>query len=116
MPSTHCTERSKAMYESMLSSPGSLFSELDRLQRDFDDPFSLGLSGQPAGIRSAMPGSFPAVNVRHTPTSVEVYAFAPGIDASKVDVTLDRGVLRISGERASGIPIDDPKVQVYTRE
>ena len=28
------------MYESMLSFPGSLFSELDRLQRDFDDLFT----------------------------------------------------------------------------
>jgi HSP20 family protein len=47
---------------------------------------------------------------------VEIYAFAPGLDASKVEVTLDRGVLRISGERASGIPDNDAKVHVYTRE
>ena len=31
-------------------------------------------------------------------------------------VLLDRGVLRISGERASGIPLGDAKVHVYTRE
>ena len=47
---------------------------------------------------------------------MEIYAFAPGLDASKVEVTLDRGVLRISGERASGIPTDDAEVHVYTRE
>ena len=102
------------MYESMLSFPGSLFSELDRLQRDFDDLFGLGLPGQPAGIRSAMPGSFPAVNVGHTPTSVEVYAFAPGIDASKVDVTLDHGVLVLAGERAA--PSADDKTTTYRSE
>jgi HSP20 family protein len=47
---------------------------------------------------------------------VEIYAFAPGLDASKIDVTLDRGVLRISGERRSAIPDADGKVHVYTRE
>ncbi len=31
-------------------------------------------------------------------------------------MTLDRGILRIAGERASGIPAGDAKVQVYTRE
>ncbi|HEX3140933.1 MAG TPA: Hsp20/alpha crystallin family protein, partial [Rhizobacter sp.] len=45
-----------------------------------------------------------------------IYAFAPGLDASKIEVTLDRGVLRISGERASAIPTDSSAVQVYTRE
>jgi HSP20 family protein len=48
---------------------------------------------------------------------VEVYAFAPGLDASKVEVTLDRGVLRISGERASVMPnAERGKVNVYARE
>jgi HSP20 family protein len=100
------------MYESMLSFPSSLFSELDRLQRDFDDLF--GLSGQPASIRSAMPGSFPAINVGHTATSVEVYAFAPGIDASQVDVTLDHGVLVLAGERKA--PEVDDKSSTYRSE
>ena len=45
---------------------------------------------------------------------MEIYAFLPGLDVSKIEVTLDRGVLRISGERASGIPTDSSKVHVYT--
>ena len=100
------------MYASMLSFPGSLFNEWDRLQRDFDELF--GLAGQPASIRSAMPGSFPAINVGHTPTSVEVYAFAPGIDPSKVEVTLDHGVLVLAGERAA--PEIDDKATTYRSE
>ncbi|HJV95503.1 MAG TPA: Hsp20/alpha crystallin family protein, partial [Albitalea sp.] len=100
------------MYASMLSFPGSLFSELDRLQRDFDDLF--GLATQPASIRSAMPGSYPAINVGHTPTSVEVYAFAPGINASKVEVTLDHGVLVLAGERKA--PEVDEKTTTYRSE
>ena len=102
------------MYESILNHPNSLFGQFDRLRRELDDVF--GVSGLPSSIRSVAAGTVPAVNVGHTPTSVEIYAFAPGLDASKIDVTLDRGVLRISGERASGIPTDRAKVQVYTRE
>lgn len=100
------------MYASMLSFPSSLFSELDRLQRDFDDLF--GLAAQPAAIRSAMPGSYPAINVGHTPGSVEVYAFAPGIDASGVEVTLDHGVLVLAGERKA--PEVDGKTTAYRSE
>ena len=102
------------MYASLLNHPNSLFGQFERLRRELDDVF--GVSGLPSSIRSVTPGSVPAVNVGRTPTSMEVYAFAPGLDASKIDVTLDRGVLRIAGERASGIPADDTKVQVYTRE
>ena len=50
----------------------------------------------------ALGGTLPTINVGRTPTSVEVYAFAPGLDASKIDVSLDRGVLRIAGARAVG--------------
>lgn len=102
------------MYESILNHPYSLFGQFERLRRELDDVF--GVSGLSNGIRSVAPGSFPAINVGRTASSVEVYAFAPGLDASKIDVTLDRGVLRISGERQSGIPSDDPKLNVYTHE
>jgi HSP20 family protein len=102
------------MYEAILNHPNNLFGQFERLRRELDDVF--GVSGLPSSIRSVAPGTAPAVNVGRTPTSVEIYAFAPGMDASKIDVTLDRGVLRISGERASSIPSDRSKVNVYTRE
>jgi HSP20 family protein len=102
------------MYESMLNYPNSLFEQFERLRREVDDIF--GVSGLPSSIRSVAAGTLPAVNVGRTANSVEVYAFAPGLDASKTEVTLDRGVLRISGERASSIPQSEPKVQVYARE
>ena len=102
------------MYASLLNQPNSLFGQFERLRRELDDTF--GVSGLPSSIRSVTPGTLPAINVGRTPNSVEVYAFAPGLDASKIDVSLDRGVLRIAGERASGIPEDDPKLHVYARE
>jgi HSP20 family protein len=102
------------MYESLLNYPGSLFDQFDRLRRELDDTF--GVPGLPSSIRAVAPGTWPAVNVGRTPNSVEIYAFAPGLEAAKIEVTLDRGVLRIAGERAPGIPQDKPKVHVYTRE
>lgn len=102
------------MYESMWSPSNSLFSQFDRLRRELDDVF--GVSGPPSSIRSVAPGTWPAVNLGRTASSVEIYAFAPGLDAAKIEVTLDRGVLRISGERTVAAPKQDAKANYYTRE
>jgi HSP20 family protein len=113
-----CTE-DFAMYESVFSSfPGGLFSEFDRLRRELDDVF--GVAGLPGSIRSVAPGAFPAINVGNTPTSVEIYAFAPGLDPSKIEVQIDRGVLTLSGERVSPLPsaqeARDKRLTVYSQE
>lgn len=102
------------MYESMLNQPTSLFGQFERLRREFDDLF--GASALPNAIRSVAAGTWPAVNVGRIAASVEIYAFAPGLDASKIEVTLDRGVLRIAGERAPGIPERSDTINIYTRE
>jgi HSP20 family protein len=103
------------MYESLLSFPGSLFGDFDRLRRELDDVF-----GRPSSIRSAAPGAFPAINIGQTPSSVEVWAFAPGIDASKLEITIDRGVLTLAGERVSSLPDEqqarERKLSVYSQE
>lgn len=101
------------MYPS-IQQPFPLFHRFEQLRRELDDVF--GVSGLPAGIRSVPPGTVPAINIGRTRTSVEVYAFVPGLDAAKIDVTFDRGVLRISGERTSDLPNSDPQVKVYARE
>jgi HSP20 family protein len=100
------------MYSSLWTFPSSFFSDFDRLQREFDEHF--GAFGAPSSIRSVAPGTFPAINVGNTPTSVEIYAFAPGVDASKLDVTVDRGVLSISGERPASA--DQDGTRTYSRE
>ena len=100
------------MYSSLWTLPSSFFSDFDRLHREFDEHF--GAIGAPSSIRSTAPGTFPAINVGNTPTSVEIYAFAPGLDAAKLDVTVDRGVLSISGERAVTAQADGARS--YTRE
>jgi len=112
-PGIATLDKEKPMFESMLSYPGSLFSEIDRLQRDFDEWFGRGM---PSSIRSVAPGTFPPINIGNTPSSVELYAFAPGIDPSKIDLTIDRGVLTLSGERQATRPADDQRVNVYSNE
>jgi HSP20 family protein len=100
---------------SMLNFPG-LSGDFERLRRELDDWFDA--AGAPSSIRSVAPGSFPAINIGNTPTSVEVYAFAPGIDPAKVEVVIDRGVLTLAGERVSALPEGngERRVSVYSRE
>lgn len=97
------------MYESLIGFPSNLFGELERLQRHVDDTFGL-VSGRAASIRSVAPGTFPPLNIGTTPRSVEIYAFAPGVDPGKLEITLDRGVLMLSGERAPAESSDTQRV------
>ena len=82
------------MYRTYTSS--DLFSELSRLQRQFQR-----LSSPASNIRGYGRSDFPAINIGGTPESVEIDAFAPGLDPSSIDVTIERGVLTLSGERQS---------------
>jgi HSP20 family protein len=91
--------------------PRDLFTELDRLQRDMQGAFEYSPS-----IRGLGRGGYPAVNVGGSPAAVEIYAFAPGIDPASVDITLDRGVLTISGERKAALPASDEKVTLHGNE
>ncbi len=105
------------MYASLLNFPGAFFGDFERLRRELDDVFDTG--GLPASIRSVAPGAFPAINVGKTSQSLEVYAFAPGIDPAQVEVTVDRGVLTIAGERPSDLPEQakgGDKPSVFSRE
>ena len=85
------------MYRSLF--PRDMFAEMDRLQREMQQAFDLSPS-----IRGFGRGGFPALNVGTTPQAIHIYAFAPGIDPSKLEINLDRGLLTIAGERASSLP------------
>lgn len=74
--------------------PRDLFAELNRLQREMQQADEYSPS-----IRGSGRGGFPALNVGGTPQSIEIYAFAPGIDPASIDVQLEKGVLTIAGER-----------------
>jgi HSP20 family protein len=82
--------------------PRDIFAEFDRLQRELQQAFD----SEPS-IRGIRRGSYPALNVGGTPQSMELYAFAPGLEPSSIEVNLERGVLTISGERRPEIPADE---------
>lgn len=88
-----------------------VFAELDRLQRDVQEAFDLSPS-----IRGIGRGGFPALNVGGTPQSVEIYAFAPGLDPASIEVTLDRELLTIAGERPTDLPFEDDQSAVHINE
>jgi HSP20 family protein len=97
------------MYRSLFSR--DLFAEMDRLQREMQQALD-----QSPTIRGYARGGYPALNVGGTPTSVEIYAFAPGLDPAAVDVNLDRGVLTLAGERKQDLPQSDEKTTLHANE
>ncbi len=98
------------MYRSLFARDA--FAELDRLQREVSSLFDLSPS-----IRGLARGGYPALNVGSTPQSVEIYAFAPGLDPANIEVNLDRGVLTLAGERAASAPTaSDAKTTVHLSE
>ena len=90
----------------------SLLDQFWRLQQELEPLNSDGLSSA-GGIRSAPRGTFPAINIVRTPEDVRVYLFAPGLDPKKLDVSIQQGLLSISGERQIAI---DEKATYYRQE
>lgn len=102
------------MYESLFSFPGGLLAEFERLQQELQQEFAN--LGRPGSIRALASGAFPAINVGSTPTSIEVYAFAPGLDPATLDLQIDQGLLSISGERKASQLEDNGTLSVYANE
>jgi HSP20 family protein len=90
--------------------PRDLFAELDRLQREMQQTFEISPS-----IRGLARGGFPAINVGNTARSVEIYAFAPGMDPSAIDVQFEKGVLTIAAERKTADVPDKATVHIDER-
>ena len=69
---------------------GELQNEINRLFNNLDDPDS----------SSATAGWVPPVDIQEFDTRFQLYVDVPGVDPNAVEITLDNGVLTISGERA----------------
>ena len=89
-----------------------LLGEFDRLQRQMASLFS----GFPASLRAMRSETFPPLNIGGTDDSVEIVAFAPGLDPAAIDVSIDKGLLTISGERKPLEPDAKDETRVYARE
>lgn len=89
-----------------------LLGEFDRLQRQMAGLFT----DFPTSLRATRTGTFPPVNIGSTDDTVEIVAFAPGLDPAKIDISIDKGLLTISGERRrteAQVPSD---ARVYAEE
>ena len=92
---------------------GDLFAELDRLQQSFEQVF------KPSGtssIRALPRRTFPVINVGSTPDTIEVLALAPGVEPDELQLTVDKGLLVIAGERKDDAPSDKENIAVYAQE
>jgi len=99
------------MFRSMF--PSDIFSDLDQLHQQMQRAFNAGAG---TGIRGNSFGAYPMLNVGKTPQTVELYAFAPGLDPNSIDVSLEQGVLSIAAERPSDLPAEDSKSTVQINE
>ena len=91
--------------------PRDFFAELERLQREMNQSPELSPS-----IRGVARGGYPAMNVGNTANTVEIYAFAPGIDPASIDVQIEKSTLTIAGERNPARPAPDEKTMVHIDE
>jgi HSP20 family protein len=90
-----------------------IFSELNRLQSVLDQVFR---PAERSSIRGLTGAGFPVLNVGTTPETVEIMALAPGLDPKSLQLTVDRGLLIIAGERKTDVPEPGDATSVYARE
>jgi HSP20 family protein len=100
------------MFGSFSSLQGSLFDEFWRLHHEAEEALADGLTSS-SGLRSWPRGTYPAINVVQTPTQVQVYLFAPGIDPKQLNVSIQQNLLTIEGQRPRA---SESKATYYRQE
>lgn len=90
-----------------------VYSELNRLQSVLDQVFR---PAERSSIRSFTGASYPVINVGTTPDAIEIMALMPGVVPAQLQLSVDRGLLIISGERKSAIPEPGDYTSVYAQE
>jgi len=97
-----------------LRSPRDMQSDFERLQQQLERVFPRSRFAD--SIRATGGGEFPAINIGSTPDTIEIVAFAPSIDPKSVQLSIDKGLLVVAGERRNEIPEGDERVSVYAQE
>ena len=102
------------MYPSLMRFPANLSTDFGDLQRQIERLFDA--PDLPSSIRAIGRGAFPTINIGTTAEAIEIYALVPGIDRKKLDLSVDKGLLTISGERENGVPGESDNLNVYAQE
>jgi HSP20 family protein len=92
-----------------------MFSELARLQQGIEQAFRPGAT---ANIRALSRRAFPAINVGSTVDAIEVMALTPGLEPADLQITVEKGLLVIAGERkdADETTVNRDGAAVYAQE
>lgn len=94
--------------------PRDMLADFERIQQQLERVFpQLHASDS---IRATSRGEFPAINIGSTADTIEIVAFAPGIDAKSVQLTIDKGLLIVAGERKTDIPDGNERISIYAQE
>jgi HSP20 family protein len=94
--------------------PRDILAEFERFQQHLNRAFPR--TNLPGSIRATAQGQFPAINVGSTSESIEIVVFAPGIDPKTVELSIDKGLLVLAGQRASDLPDGNDRISVYAQE
>jgi HSP20 family protein len=101
------------MLQASFRPAADVFGELNRLQSVLDQVFR---PLERSSIRALSGASFPVINVGTTPETIEILALAPGLEPKSLQVTADRGLLIVAGERKNQLPDRREGGSVYAQE
>jgi HSP20 family protein len=88
--------RRKTMFEMI---PWRRHQELDPFRRAMDDLFAGFFEGRPLRLVGDSETWIPSMDVSETDTAFVVKAELPGMDPKEMDVSFEKGVLTVRGER-----------------
>lgn len=101
------------MFRDLARSDWTGFDDISQVLRMMDEMMGgLGF----ADVRSAPLGSFPKVNVGETDDTVNVYAFAPGVDHNDLELSVEGNTLVIHGKRQLDTDATEKQKTWYRQE
>src|SRR5258708_35008687 len=91
-----------AMKGSFTRFSSDVFPDFERLLQEQMDAVVRNF-GVASGIRAGARGTFPPINIGSTVDAIEVVAFVAGVDPQALEVSIDKGLLILSGERQPAV-------------
>ena len=85
------------MFRNLSGLETGLFDEFRRIERQMDHLFGSG--PWPHGIRAAVRGTYPPINIGSTAERIDVYVFAAGLKPESIDISIQQNLLTVAGDR-----------------